>query len=45
MCRIILKFEHISIIVMLFGETVVLALLSELQKLQNRTACYLEAFP
>lgn len=45
MCRIIVKFENISIIVMLFEETVVLAFLNELQKLQNRAACYLEACP
>ena len=30
---------------MLFEETVVLAFLNELQKLQNRAACYLEACP
>ena len=45
MCRIIVKFENISVIVMLFEETVVLAFLNELQKLQNRAACYLEACP
>ena len=45
MCRIILKSEHISIIEMLFEGTVVLAFLNELQKLQNRAACYLEACP
>ena len=45
MCRIILKSEHISIIEMLFEGTVVFAFLNELQKLQNRAACYLEACP
>lgn len=45
MCRIIVKFENISIIVMFFEETVVLAFLNDLQKLQNRAACYLEACP
>lgn len=40
MCRIIVKLK-----LMFFEETVVLAFLNELQKLQNRAACYLEACP